>query len=135
MKLNQLTLKQTITKLRAKEISLKELYADVFKEIEKINSKLNIYLAIDKKAIEKAEKNIDKPLLGVPIAVKDNFLTMGLSTTASAKVLQGFMPPYESTVTKRLKQNGGVVVGKTNMDAWAHGSSTETSDFGRSLRQ
>jgi len=133
MKLNQLTLKQTITKLRAKEISLKELYADVFKEIEKINSKLNIYLAIDKKAIEKAEKNIDKPLLGVPIAVKDNFLTMGLSTTASAKVLQGFMPPYESTVTKRLKQNGGVVVGKTNMDAWAHGSSTETSDFGRSL--
>lgn len=133
MKLNQLTLKQTIKKLKSREISHRELYTDIFSEIDRANPKLNIYLAVDKNAIKNAEKELDKPLAGVPIAIKDNFLTVGLPTTASAKVLQGFNPPYESTVTARLKQAGGVVVGKTNMDAWAHGSSTETSDYGSTL--
>ena len=57
-------------------------------------------------------------------------MTVGLETTASSKVLQRFNPPYESTVTQKLKNSGGIIIGKTNMDAWAHGSSTETSDFG-----
>lgn len=133
MKLNELTLKKAIELIDKKEVSLKDIYEDINETIEKDNKKLNIYLSLEKKAKEEGEKQKDKPLRGLPIAVKDNFLTVGLPTTASSKVLDGFMPPYESTVTKRLKEAGGVVIGKTNMDAWAHGSSTETSDFGPTL--
>ena len=130
MDLNKLTLRQAIDKLKNKEISIRELYADVEKAIEEKNSSLNVYLSLDKEARQKAEKMLDTPLAGMPFAVKDNFLTRELPTTASSKVLEGFMPPYESTVTERLQQNGGVIIGKTNMDAWAQGSSTETSDYG-----
>lgn len=130
MKLNELTLKKAIDLIDKKEISLKEIYSDTFDVVNKKNKELNIYLALDKNAENEAEKQKNNPLRGLPIAVKDNFLTVGLSTTASSKVLDGFMPPYESTVTKKLKESGGVVIGKTNMDAWAHGSSTETSDYG-----
>ena len=133
MKLNELTLKKAIELIDKKEISLKDIYKDVNEVINKDNKKLNIYLSLDKKAEEIAEKAKGKPFRGLPIAVKDNFLTVGLPTTASSKILDGFMAPYESTVTKRLKEAGGVVIGKTNMDAWAHGSSTETSDFGPTL--
>lgn len=128
MKLNELTLEQTIEKLRKKEISHGELYKAIHDAIAEKNSAYNIYLALDNEAVSKAK--VAAPLAGVPIAVKDNFLTEGFVTTASSKVLEGFQPPYESTVTKKLKNAGGVIVGKTNMDAWAHGSSTETSDFG-----
>ncbi len=130
MKLNTLTLTETIKKLKAKEISHAELYKDVHDTIAQGNEKLNVYLALDNEAVAKAEKLLDTPLAGAPIAVKDNYLTVGLETTASSNVLRGFKPQYESTVTKKLKEAGGVVIGKTNMDAWAHGSSTETSDFG-----
>ncbi len=130
MKLNELTLKKAINLLDKKEISLKDVYKDINEKIENDNKKLNIYLSLDKDAEKKSEEQKNKPLRGLPIAVKDNFLTVGLPTTASAKILDGFMPPYESTVTKRLKSAGGIIIGKTNMDAWAHGSSTETSDFG-----
>lgn len=130
MNLHTLTLKQTIAKLKKKEISHAELYRDVHDAIAQENSLLNIYLTLDNEAVAIAEKRLDTPLAGAPIAVKDNYLTVGLPTTASSNVLKGFMPPYESTVTRKLQQSGGVIVGKTNMDAWAHGSSTETSDFG-----
>ncbi|HUD19642.1 MAG TPA: amidase family protein [Patescibacteria group bacterium] len=129
-KLNTLTLASAVKKLKSKEISHKELYADVSEAIAGKNKELNAYLALNTEAVSQAEKLLDTPLAGVPVAVKDNFLTVGLETTASSNVLRGFNPPYESTVTSRLKKAGGVVVGKTNMDAWAHGSSTETSDFG-----
>ncbi|GAB4218606.1 MAG: Asp-tRNA(Asn)/Glu-tRNA(Gln) amidotransferase subunit GatA [Candidatus Microgenomates bacterium] len=128
--LNTLTLKKTLKLLEKKEISLDELYADLWKAYEEKNKQLNIYLSVDKNALEKAKKNQDKPLKGIPIAVKDNFLTVGLPTTASSKILSNYLPQYESTITKKIKQAGGVVFGKTNMDAWAHGSSTETSDYG-----
>jgi aspartyl-tRNA(Asn)/glutamyl-tRNA(Gln) amidotransferase subunit A len=133
MKLNTLTLKQAITSLNKKEISLAELYRDVFDEIKKDNKKLNIYLSVDDNAVGKANHQEKKPLAGIPVAVKDNFLTTNLPTTASSHVLKGFTSPYESTVIRKIGEAGGVVIGKTNMDAWAHGSSTETSDFGRTL--
>lgn len=69
---------------------------------------------------------------GLQIAIKDNFCTKGIRTTASSKVLENFIAPYESTVTQKLLDAGISPLGKTNMDAWAHGSSTETSDFGAS---
>lgn len=130
MKLNTLTLTNALAFLKKKEISLEELYRDIEKAIKEKNNELNIYLTVDEEAIKKARQARELPFGGLPIAVKDNFLTVGLPTTASSNVLKGFMPPYESTVTKKLKDAGGVIIGKTNMDAWAHGSSTETSDFG-----
>lgn len=128
--LHTLTLARAIAKLKAKEISHKELYADIFAQIWKDNAALNMYLSVDEGSEKKAEGLLNTPLAGVPIAVKDNFLTVDFPTTASSNVLDGFRPPYESTVTRKLKESGGVIIGKTNMDAWAHGSSTETSDFG-----
>lgn len=130
MKLNELTLKKAIDLIDKKEVSLDDIYRDVDEVIAKDNKKLNVYLSLNKQAGKESEEQKNKPLKGLPIAVKDNFLTVGQPTTASAKVLDGFMPPYEATVTKRLKESGAVIIGKTNMDAWAHGSSTETSDYG-----
>jgi aspartyl-tRNA(Asn)/glutamyl-tRNA(Gln) amidotransferase subunit A len=130
MKLNTLTLKDVIEKLQHKEISLDELYHDIDDEIAVKNAGLNIYLSRNNTALTEAKKQSGKPLAGVPIAVKDNFLTKGMKTTASSNVLKNFVPPFDATVVARLQEAGGVVVGKTNMDAWAHGSSTETSAFG-----
>ena len=128
--LNTLTLKQTLEGLAKKTLGLSDLYRDIGAPVEKQNKALNVYLSMNARAEKDAATNKDLPLAGVPLAVKDNFLTVDLRTTASSKVLDNFMPQYESTVTKRLKKAGGVIYGKTNMDAWAHGSSTETSDYG-----
>ncbi len=130
--LNKLTLTSALAKLKSKEISLAELYKDVNASL-KDNDKYNIYLTMNKDAESQAGEMYEKKLMGVPIAVKDNFLTKGLRTTASSTVLDSFIPPFDATVMKNLKNAGGVVLGKTNMDAWAHGSSTETSQYGRTL--
>lgn len=102
-----------------KKISASEVKAYFLKRIKKHNSTLNAFLTLDENGSG-----------DIPLAVKDNFCTKGLRTTASSKVLDNFIPPYESTVTARLKKENVLVIGKTNMDAWAHGSSTETSDYG-----
>lgn len=96
------------------------------KKIKKYNKELNCFLTLN----DDLSSAGDGPLKDVPIAVKDNFCTKGLRTTASSKVLDDFVPTYESTVTRKLKEAGAIIVGKTNMDAWAHGSSTETSANG-----
>ena len=134
MSLNTLTLKQYLDGIKEKKFSAEEVAEDTLDIIEKENQKLNIYLTLADLPIEEVKKIKNSTgLAGAPIAVKDNFLTKGLRTTASSTVLDNFMPPYESTVTKKLKAAGGFVLGKTNMDAWAHGSSTETSQYGRTL--
>lgn len=110
-----------------------EVLSSLFKQIKKLNPRLNIYLTLaENMALEQANKVKDftKPLAGIPFAVKDNFCTVGVRTTASAKVLDNFIPPYDATVVRKLKEAGAIIIGKTNMDAWAHGSSTETSDYG-----
>jgi aspartyl-tRNA(Asn)/glutamyl-tRNA(Gln) amidotransferase subunit A len=110
----------------SKEISPDELFKYFMQRIKKYNPKLNAYLTLNKDVDFKNSGVLG----GIPLAIKDNFCTYGLRTTASSKVLENFIPPYESTVTARLKKENAVFLGKTNMDAWAHGSSTETSDFG-----
>jgi aspartyl-tRNA(Asn)/glutamyl-tRNA(Gln) amidotransferase subunit A len=131
--LNSLTLKQTLDGLKSKDFSLTELYDSVNQAIKKDNQKFNIYVTLSQDPLQKAEKSSRLPLMGVPVALKDNFCTQDLRTTASAKVLDEFTPQFDSTVAKKIKTAGGVIIGKTNLDAWAHGSSTETSDYGRTL--
>jgi aspartyl-tRNA(Asn)/glutamyl-tRNA(Gln) amidotransferase subunit A len=133
MTLNQLTLKEALDGLNKGSLELDDLYRDLNLAIEDKNKLYNIYVSLNTQAKEQSQQAKDGLLMGLPIAVKDNFCTKNLRTTASSKILENFIPPYESTVTKRLQKAGGVIIGKTNLDAWAHGSSTETSDFGPTL--
>ncbi len=126
----ELTLKKYLEKVKAKEISPSEVVTEIQAAIAADNPKYNVYLAQNPDAKTQAEERKALPLAGAPIAVKDNFLTTGIETTASSNILRGFIPPYESTVTKEVTSAGATILGKTNMDAFAHGSSTETSDFG-----
>ncbi len=136
--LNQLTIKEAKEGLKQKQFTSVDLTKASLERIKKVEGKINAFVTITeqealeqaKKADEQLAKGEDLPLLGVPISIKDNFCTIGVQTTASSKVLEGFIPPYDATVVSKLKAVGMVMVGKTNLDAWAHGSSTETSDFG-----
>lgn len=102
----------------SKKLSTDEVWDYFGKRIEKYDNDLNSYVTVGEKG------------KGFPIAIKDNFNTKGIKTTASSNVLKDFVSPYSATVVEKLYRNGFSTLGKTNMDAWAHGSSTETSDFG-----
>ncbi|QHO63623.1 Asp-tRNA(Asn)/Glu-tRNA(Gln) amidotransferase subunit GatA [Candidatus Chazhemtobacterium aquaticus] len=107
----------------------------IIKDKEKLNAFITL---VEDEALKRAawlEKNGDRslPLFGVPVALKDMYLTKGIRTTAGAKLLEEYVPPYSSSVVEKLEEAGAVIVGKTNQDAWAHGASGENSDFGPSL--
>lgn len=139
--LHELTITEIHEGYKNNSFTCVELVQHFLNRIGKYNPKLNIYLAINEKALEQAalvdqeikEKGIGRELLGIPMAIKDNFLTKDLETTASSNILKGYKPQYESTVTTKLLAAGAIFLGKTNMDSFAHGSSTETSDFGPTL--
>lgn len=101
------------------KVSYKEVNKYFLNRIKKYNDTLNAYLTICEEGDE-----------GLPIAIKDVYCTKNIRTTAASKVLDQFIPPYEATVTGKLIQSGFNFLGKTNMDAWCHGSSSETSDYG-----
>ncbi|MEK7551726.1 MAG: Asp-tRNA(Asn)/Glu-tRNA(Gln) amidotransferase subunit GatA [Patescibacteria group bacterium] len=138
MNLNNLTIKTAKEGLLNKDFSAVELLNAHLDRIEKEDKDLNAFITVTKEiALEsarKADKLIsegqDLPLLGIPIALKDIFSTKGIQTTAASNVLKGYIPPYNATVVDKLIDAGAVIIGKTNMDAWAHGSSGENSDFG-----
>jgi len=125
--------------IKNKNASVKELVNDIFLKIDKKDSEINSYICTTKdNAIAQAE-NIDNliqlgeilpPLAGIPIAIKDNICTKGVVTTCASKMLKRFIPPYESTASSKLWSSGGICLGKTNLDEFAMGSSTETSEFG-----
>ncbi len=135
-----LTITQTLEGLKKKEFTSVELTEMYLKRIKEVEPKVNAFVTITEEealksaneADKKRAQGVDAPLLGVPLSVKDNFSTNGIRTTASSKVLDQYIPPYDATVVSKLKDAGMVLLGKTNMDAWAHGSSTETSDYGSS---
>jgi aspartyl-tRNA(Asn)/glutamyl-tRNA(Gln) amidotransferase subunit A len=132
-----LTIKETKEGLLKKEFSPVEL-VDGYLERIKESSDLNAFLTIsDEVAYKKAkslESNLeDLPLLGTVVAHKDLFLTEGVRTTASSKVLESYIPAYSATIVERMEKAGAIMIGKTNCDAWAHGASGENSDFGPTL--
>lgn len=138
MSFDDLTIVTARKKILHKEFSVFELTNYYLNRIEKLNPELNAYITICKKdALEQAEI-IDKlafsdkklPLLGIPIALKDMYMTKGIRTTAGSKVLDNNIPTYNATVVKRLQNAGAILIGKTNQDAWGHGSSGENSDYG-----
>jgi aspartyl-tRNA(Asn)/glutamyl-tRNA(Gln) amidotransferase subunit A len=132
MELNKLTLIDAIKGIKEKKFSSTELVSDCLTKIEQLEPTLNAFVTVNKDQALEQSKNIDfdKPLAGIPIAIKDNFCIKGIRTTASAKLLDKYIAQYTSTVLQKLLNAGAIVIGKTNMDAWAHGSSTETSDYG-----
>jgi len=136
--LNELTIKEAKAGLKAKEFTSVELTKACLEQIIKHNQRLNAFITIvEKEALEQAAKadllissGQDLPLLGIPLALKDLFSTKGIKTTAASNVLRNYIPTYDATVVKKLKAAGAIIIGKTNLDAWAHGSSGENSDFG-----
>lgn len=133
-----LNLTQALEKLKSREISSVELTKAYLERIKKVDPKINAFVTVTEEEALKNAKDADErrmngselPLLGIPLSIKDNFSTNGIRTTASSKVLENYVPPFDATVVKKLKDAGMVLLGKTNLDAFAHGSSTETSDFG-----
>ncbi|HPP67041.1 MAG TPA: Asp-tRNA(Asn)/Glu-tRNA(Gln) amidotransferase subunit GatA [bacterium] len=123
-----------------REISPVELIEKTIEYINRENTALNAYLYINPQCIEEAKKSEQRylngeagELDGIPIAVKDNLCTTNQPTTCASKILQGYISPYDASVIVRLKKTGAIITGKTNMDEFAFGSSTEDSAFGPTL--
>ena len=138
MELCDLTITDASNGLHQKKFSSRELTNACLKRIESVDGKINAFIttcadkainnaeAADKRLSQNAEVS---PLTGIPVAFKDNFSTEGIETTAGSNILKGFIPVHNATVVERVLQDGAVLIGKTNLDAFAHGSSTENSDF------
>ena len=137
--ITDLTIKSASDLLRSKQIKAKELTESFIERAYSLNEKLNCYITLTPEYAKAQAQKVDDliadnqqipPLAGIPIAIKDLFSTSGIKTTAASKVLEDYVPVYDATVVTKLKSSNAVFVGKTNLDAWAHGSSGENSDFG-----
>lgn len=136
MELYSLTLSEIAKKIKEKEVSIKEVLDSVFARIDEVEGKVEAYITLTReeayKRAEDLRKRIDAGedigiLGGVPIAIKDNICTNGIKTTCASKMLENFIPIYDATVVEKLKEAGAIIIGKTNMDEFAMGSSTESS--------
>lgn len=139
MSLLDLTAVELGKKIKAGEVTAVEAMEAVIAQIESTEEDLNCYVTFDKEAALKRAATADEaikagtltgPLAGVPVAIKDNMCTEGVLTTCSSKILGNFVPTFSSDAVVRLEQAGAVMIGKTNMDEFAMGSTTETSAFG-----
>jgi aspartyl-tRNA(Asn)/glutamyl-tRNA(Gln) amidotransferase subunit A len=130
IKNKKLTIKQVQKDFEKRKYTAEELLAETIKTIETHDPEYHAYVSTTFEEARESLKSDDKlPLWGIPAALKDNFNWIGTKTTASSNILKNYLSPYNATVTQRLLDNSACIVGKTNMDAFAHGSSTETSDF------
>ncbi|MCX6008391.1 MAG: amidase, partial [Chloroflexi bacterium] len=135
--LNELTIHEAHKLLKEKKISSVELTEATLKHLHKVEDKVHACMTVtDEQALKDARaadqaiaKGNIKPLTGVPALIKDVVCTKGIRTTCSSKMLENFVPPYDACVIEKLKAAGYVILGKTNMDEFAMGSSTENSAF------
>lgn len=131
-----LTIKDTQDGLKNKSFSAVELVDSYLAQIKKYNSEYNIFLTVTEELAYSKAKELDKvgtylnPLSGVVTSYKDIFLTEGVRTTAGSKILESYIPQYSATTVRKIENAGGIMIGKVNCDAFAHGSSGENSDFG-----
>ena len=139
MELKELTALQLAEKIKQHQIGVLDGVKYVFDQIEKKDGKIHAYLDTYKKEAYARAKQVEKgiaegiytgPLAGVPVAVKDNICIKGKKTTCASKILENFVPQYNAEVIDRLEAAGMVIIGKTNMDEFAMGSTTETSAYG-----
>lgn len=140
MSLTNLTAVELGKKIKAREVSVAEAVEASLERIEKQDGQLNCYVTVVERenALKQAERiqkliedgTLSSPLAGVPVAVKDNMCTKNLLTTCSSKILSNFVPTYTSEAVLNLEKAGAVILGKTNMDEFAMGSTTETSFYG-----
>lgn len=139
MELESMTALELAAKIRQREVSVLDGVKEVFDQIESKEDKVHAYLDTYKKEAYARAKEVEKgiqdgkytgPLAGVPIAVKDNICIKGKKTTCASKILENFVPQYNAEVIDRLEKAGMIIIGKTNMDEFAMGSTTETSAYG-----
>ncbi len=125
--------------LREGTISSAELTEKFLDRIDAVNPEMNAFITVDRDGALKTAASVDElraqgaelhPLAGVPIAIKDNIVTLGLATSCASRILEGWVPPYDATVIARIREAGLPILGKTNLDEFAMGSSTEFSAFG-----
>ena len=133
-----LTLGAAAASLRDGTLSASELLQATLDRATLTEAELHAYLTIDHEGARAAAAAADEaqargetlgPLHGIPVAIKDNMVTQGLETTAGSQILAGYVPPYDATVVNALRGAGAVLVGKTNLDEFAMGSSTENSGY------
>jgi len=140
-KLNKLTVTETRDRLSKKEISSLDLVSACLNQIKKKDPKIKAFITVCQDEARSRAKEVDQliasgkadfksqPLLGIPFSLKDVYMTKGIKTTAGSKILKDHIAAYDATIYKKLTQSGAILIGKTNCDAWGHGSSTENSDF------
>ena len=139
MKPYELTIEEASKKFSEKKLSSLELTESVHQRIKETQPKLNSFILVTEEEALKTAKLIDEkrakgqklsPLAGIPLGLKDIFLTKGIRTTCGSKILSNFIPPYDCTVVQKLKENDFVLVRKLNQDEFAMGSSNENSFYG-----
>ena len=139
MDITSMTAVEIGKKIKAKEITVADAVEAAIAQIERVEENVHSFVRIDKEGARKRAEEVQKmindgtltgPLAGVPVAIKDNLCTKGVETTCSSKILEGFKPTFTAEAVVNLEKAGAVILGKTNMDEFAMGSTTETSYFG-----
>src|SRR5215831_17199630 len=138
MNLKNITAEKLVALYRNRDLSVTEVITNVYEEINRVDGDVRAFLALSpERALEEAQRVDAKiaageslePLAGVPVAIKDNMVVRDVPTTCASRILEGYIPPYTATAVERLRSAGAIIVGKTNCDEFAMGSTTENSGY------